>query len=143
MSEQEEVRKASGQFYNALNRMLNGDAGTLTKVWSHDKNVTTMHPIGGQQTGWDDVKKSFEQVAEMSKDGQVNLNDQTIRVVGDMAYEVGSEEGRLTLAGEKVSFRHRVTNIYCREGGEWKLVHHHGDISPAMVEILNRIHAKA
>ena len=78
MSEQEEVRKASGQFYNALNRMLNGDAGPLTKIWSHDNNVTTMHPIGGQQTGWDDVKKSFEQVAEMSKDGQVNLNDQTM-----------------------------------------------------------------
>jgi hypothetical protein len=29
-----------------------------------------------------------------------------------------------------------VTNIYRREGGGWKMVHHHTDVSPAMVEAL-------
>lgn len=143
MSENEEVRKASGRFYTALNSMLNGDASPLAKIWSHGKNVTTMHPIGGRQTGWDGVRQSFEQVAELASGGDVRLDEQTIRVIGDMAYEVGLEQGQITLAGEKAPIRHRVTNIYCREGSEWKMIHHHTDISPAMVEILDRVRAKA
>ncbi len=34
-----------------------------------------------------------------------------------------------------------MTNIYRREAGEWKLVHHHADISPAMLGILERLQA--
>ena len=37
------------------------------------------------------------------------------------------------------SLRHRVTNIYRREAGAWKLVHHHTDISPAMLDVLARL----
>jgi hypothetical protein len=31
-----------------------------------------------------------------------------------------------------------VTNIYRREGGEWKMVHHHADVSPEVMEVLER-----
>ena len=34
--------------------------------------------------------------------------------------EVGVEEGEVTLAGERIPIKHRVTNIYRREGGSWK-----------------------
>jgi ketosteroid isomerase-like protein len=143
MSEKDEVRKVSERFYVALNSMLNGDAGPLAKIWSHANTVTTMHPIGGQETGWDGVRDSFDQVAGLASGGNVQLRDQTLRVIGDMAYEVGNEQGQVILAGEKAPIEHRVTNIYCREGGAWKLVHHHTDISPAMVEILDHVKAKA
>jgi len=143
MSEKDDIRKVSERFYAALTSMCNGDADPLWKIWSHGKNVTTMHPIGGRQTGWDSVRDSFQQVADLASGGNVQLRDQTIHVIGDMAYELGFEQGQITLAGEKAMIDHRVTNIYCREGGEWKLVHHHGDISPAMVEILEHIKAKA
>jgi hypothetical protein len=46
-----------------------------------------MHPIGGRDIGWEPVRKSFEQVAELTTDGQVSLSDQFIQVVGDAAYE--------------------------------------------------------
>jgi ketosteroid isomerase-like protein len=36
-----------------------------------------------------------------------------------------------------------VTNIYRRESGEWKLVHHHSDISVAMTDALEHLMAKA
>ena len=41
MATQDEVRKASEQFYAALNRMLNGDAGPLADIWSHSAAVTS------------------------------------------------------------------------------------------------------
>ncbi len=139
MSTEDQVRKASEQFYAALNRVANGDASSMADVWSHSANVTTMHPIGGREVGWGEVKEPWGQTAQLLSDGQVNLNDQLIQVSGDMAYEVGTEQGQAKLAGEQVSFNHRVTNIYRRENGKWKVAHHHADISPVMLDVLSRL----
>jgi ketosteroid isomerase-like protein len=140
MSTEDEVRTASAQFYAALNRMMDGDVAALADIWSHGAAVTTMHPIGGRQVGWDEVRGSFEQVAGLASGGHAELRDQSISIVGDdVAYEVGVEHAQATLAGEQVSSEHRVTNIYRREAGGWKIVHHHTDISPAMVDILSRL----
>lgn len=139
MATEDEVRKASEQFYAALNRMANGDAGPLADIWSHSASVTTMHPIGGRQVGWDEVRASFDQVAQLASEGKVELKDQLIRVAGGGAYEMGVEHGHLKLAGQKVTIEHRVTNFYQLEAGAWKMTHHHADTSPAMLDGLSRL----
>jgi ketosteroid isomerase-like protein len=141
MSTEDEVREASAQFYAALNRMMDGDGAPMADIWSHGAAVTTMHPIGGRQVGWDEVRGSFEQVAGLASGGRAELRDQSIYVAGDVAYEVGVEYGQAKLAGEQIRIEHRVTNIYRREAGGWKIVHHHTDISPAMVDMLSRLRA--
>jgi ketosteroid isomerase-like protein len=142
MSAEGEVRDASNKFYAALNRMANGDAGPLAGIWSHSATVTTMHPIGGREAGWDQVRNSWEQVAQLASGGQIKLDDQMIQIAGDAAYELGVERGQMTLAGQQVTIDHRVTNIYRREAGAWKIVHHHTDVAPAMVDVLNHLKAK-
>ena len=142
MSTETEVRKVSEQFYKALNRMVNGDAGPLADIWSHSTAVTTMHPRGGREIGWNAVRESFEQVAGLSSDGKVGLKDQLIQVAGDMAYEIGVEHGQFRLAGQQVTIEHRVTNIYLRESGVWKIVHHHTDLSPEMLDVIGRMKAE-
>lgn len=139
MSEEERVRKASQQFYAALNKMVNGDASSLNDVWSHSQHVSAMHPIGGYTVGWDKVQKSWQQVAEISSDGEVRLDEQVIDVAGDMAYELGVEHGKATFGEQPVAIKHRVTNIYRLENGKWKVVHHHCDVSPAMVEAIKAL----
>jgi ketosteroid isomerase-like protein len=143
MAAQDEVRQASDRFYAALNRMLNGDAGALSEVWSHESDVTTMHPIGGRQVGWEQVRPVWEQVAHICSRGQVRLDDQLLRIGGDLADEVGTERGQGTMAGQTLTFEHRVTNVYRREAGGWKIVHHHTDVSPAMQELLGRLQAQS
>ncbi len=143
MSIEDEVRKASKLFYAGLDSMANGDSGPLADVWSRDAAVTSMHPVGGREIGWDAVWGSFAQFGKLASKGKVELKDQLIRVVGDLAYEVGIEYGQVMLAGEKVIIEHRVTNIYKKEGGAWKMVHHHTDVSPQMVDVLRRLQAKA
>jgi ketosteroid isomerase-like protein len=143
MSTEEEVRRASMQFYAALNRMANGSGGPLADIWSHSPAVTTLHPIGGRQVGWDAVRGSFEQVAQLASDGNVEIMNQLIQVDGDLAYEVGVEQGKLKLAGQPIVIEQRVTNVYRREAGAWKIVHHHTDVSPAMVETLNRLQSSS
>ena len=142
MAAEDEVRQASDRFYAALNRMLNGDAGPLGEVWSHESNVTTMHPIGGRQAGWEQVRSAWEQVAHICSGGQVRLDDQLLRAGGDLAYEVGTEHGQATMAGQRLTFEHRVTNVYRWEAGGWKMVHHHTDISPEMQELVSRLQAQ-
>ena len=141
MSAEDEVRKASKQFYAALNEMANGSAQSLTDLWSHNSAVTTMHPIGGRQVGWDKVWEAWDQVAQMASDGRIELKDQLIRVVGELAYEIGNEKASFKIAGHQADGEIRVTNIYQKEGGKWKVVHHHTDVAPAMVEVLKQLQA--
>jgi ketosteroid isomerase-like protein len=141
MSAEDEVRKTSTQFYSALNHMAEGDGGEMSRVWSHSDTVTTMHPIGGEQVGWEAVKESFDQVAALASGGHVEIADQVLRTGEDLAYELGTERGTMTLAGETIVVDHRVTNVYRREADEWKLVHHHTDLSPSMIGILERLQA--
>ena len=132
MPAEDEVRHASERFYAALNSVLVGDAGPMAEVWSHTADVTTMHPIGGRQVGWDEVWASWRQVAQIASDGSVTLADRLIRVLGDGAYELGTERVDATLAGQPVRREVRVTNIYRREAGNWRIFHHHADTAPEM-----------
>jgi ketosteroid isomerase-like protein len=82
-------------------------------------------------------------VAILASKGKIELKDQLIRAVGGLAYEVGIERGQFLLGGEKIAIEHRVTNIYEKQGGAWKMVHHHTDIAPAMIDVLKKLQAKA
>jgi len=139
MSAEEDVGRASKQFYAALNRMANGDAGPMASAWSHGPEVTAQHPIDGREVGWDAVNASFERFAQIASDGKIALKDQFISVDGDVAHELGVEQGECKLGGHPVDIKHRVTNIYRREGGEWRMIHHHSDTSPAMLDVLAKL----
>jgi ketosteroid isomerase-like protein len=143
MRAEDEVRQASARFYAALNAFLTGEMGPMRAIWAHSSEAATLHPIGGRQVGWDEVWSGWEQAATVFSAGQVRLRDQLLRVGTDLAYEVGIEAGEGTLAGEQIAFSQRVTNIYRREGGEWKIVHHHADVSPAMTDVLSRLQPPA
>jgi hypothetical protein len=60
MAAADDARKASDQFYGALNRMITGDASSMAEIWSQSATVTTMHPIGGREVGWEEVRGAWE-----------------------------------------------------------------------------------
>ena len=140
MAAEDEIRQASEQFYEALNCELNGDPGPMMEVWSHGSDVATMHPLGGRELGWEEVRGGWEQAAQAFSDGQISLDGLVVvPLADDVAYTLGTEHGQGKLGDEPVRIDWRVTNIYRREGGEWKMVHHHADVSPAVVEALDRL----
>lgn len=135
MSDQDDVRKASSNFYAALSRMCGGEKGSMAAIWSHGPDVTALHPLGGRAVGWEAVGGSFDQAAAISTGGKVAIEEQLIRVHGNLAFEVGVERGRAVMDGQQITIDQRVTNIYAREAGKWLMMHHHSDISPAMTEM--------
>jgi len=139
MATTNDVLAASRDFYTALNRMARGDAAAMPDAWAKDDTVTAQHPIGGRDSGFEAVIASFTKVAEIAGGGEIRLEDQNIDTGSDMAVETGVEIGTLTIAGHDAEIHHRVTNVYRVENGTWKLAHHHTDLSPRMLEILEQL----
>lgn len=140
MSHEDEVREASRKFYEALNMMAAGNLDTMADIWSQDRHAGAMHPVGGRHSGWEAVRDSFNGVGRIAGGGEIRLEEQKLNGAGDFAYETGMERGTTVLAGRTIPIDHRVTNIYRRDAdGSWKIVHHHTDVSPAMVALTDEL----
>jgi ketosteroid isomerase-like protein len=139
MSAENDIRKASDNFYAALNSTLNGDCTPMADVWSRNPEVSAMHPVGGTEIGWGEIRASWENLAKICSNGTVELRDQRISVGEDLAYETGREHVDLSTAKDQVHTDFRVTNIYRREGGEWRMVHHQVDLDQKILEALSKL----
>jgi ketosteroid isomerase-like protein len=137
MAVEDEVRQASEQFYAALNSMLNGDTGPMMEVWSHGSDASAMHPFGSRSLGWEEVRGGWEQAAQAFSGGQVALDEMVVFAISeDAAYTLGTEHGQASVGDQTVGIDWRVTNIYRREAGGWKIVHHHTDFSSEVAQAL-------
>ena len=47
-----------------------------------------------------------------------------------MAYTAGFEHTSASINGQPRTYVLRATQVYRREGGEWKVAHRHGDTVP-------------
>jgi ketosteroid isomerase-like protein len=139
MSRENGIRKASDKFYAALNSTLNGDWTPMSDVWSRNPDVSTMHPVGGTEIGWDEIRASWENLTKICSSGRVELRDQRICIGEDLAYVTGTEHVNLLTVKDQVQADLRVSNIFRREGTEWKVVHHHVDRNLTMLEILSEV----
>ena len=70
MAVEDEIRQASERFYAALNRMLKGEPGPMEEVWSQGSDATVMHPFGGRELGWDEVRATWSRPPERSPMGK-------------------------------------------------------------------------
>ena len=93
----------------------------------------TLFSSGGQcKSGWDEVGQFFPWLAGRFSDGSgFSFDLEVADISGDLAYTVGFERYSVSITGGPVEPRLiRVTHVYRREKGEWKIVHRHGDSLP-------------
>src|ERR1700751_1159180 len=98
-------------------------------------------PLVGTEGGWDEIRASWENLAKICSNGRVELRDQRISIGEDLAYETGTEHVNVLIAKAKDQADLRGSNVFRREGSEWKMVHHHVDLNPTMLEILSKLEA--
>jgi ketosteroid isomerase-like protein len=78
--------------------------------------------------GRDEVDEAFTWLERMFSDcTSYRFELQTCDVVGDMAYTAGLEHASNSADAQPRSFTLRATQVYRREGGEWKVAHRHAD----------------
>jgi ketosteroid isomerase-like protein len=128
MSEVDDFLDATrGRVHTADLALQNGDATKRTATWSHDDPVTLFGAVETDH-GWEGVSRVFAELAAKFSD----CTSFTFELIaagasGDLAYTVGYEHSSVSVDGEPRSTSLRVTQVYRREDGEWKVVHRHGD----------------
>jgi ketosteroid isomerase-like protein len=119
------VRAASHAFYAALNAR---DPSAMAKVWAHTPYVAFISPVGAEiAVGWDAVNGTWEEVLRRvtSKIDNHLSRAGVPQIVGNLAWEVGTESGPVTFAdGKSVYFKAFATNIYQNINGHWLMVSH-------------------
>jgi uncharacterized protein (TIGR02246 family) len=130
MSTEQSVRDTVDRYYAALNAGLNGDPEPMLALWAHGTEATAMHPDGGRQMGWEEVRAQFEGWAAAVKDGRVEPHAVAIRLVTpDVAIVTAWERGQGVIGPETVKDDGRATLVLRRDGAAWKVVHHHVDVN--------------
>ena len=136
---EKEIREATTLFYAALNSALQGDLGPLGVVWSHRPDVSNLGGVGGRALGWNEVRTDFQSLGRLYPAGRIDPQDTIVVVGGDIGYSVCNETGRLRSSeGSMVSFNRRATNIFRREDGKWKLIHHHADTTVGLSQVVSQ-----
>jgi ketosteroid isomerase-like protein len=104
-----------------------GDASPRRALWSRNEPVSVLG-------AWRNAYGQHE-VAELFAALEMSFSDctsyafelQAYDVVGEMAYTAGLERTTASVNGQPRTYTLRATQVYRREGGEWRVAHRHGD----------------
>jgi ketosteroid isomerase-like protein len=109
--------------------MHSGDTSTWIDAWSHRAPVTVFGAGVRFRAGWEHVRRTITWVASAFDDcSRYEYELVAAGVEGDLAYTCGFERYTATRPdGEVVHNELRVTQVYRREDGVWKIAHRHGD----------------
>jgi hypothetical protein len=113
--------------YEAEVALHNGDAGPRRAIWSRNEPVSILGAAGNVY-GLREVDVAFTWLEKSFSDCTSYVFEiQAYDVLGDMAYTAGLEHTSTSMNGEPRSYTLRATQVYRREGGEWKVAHRHAD----------------
>ncbi len=113
--------------YSAELALHNGDAEPRRALWSRNEPVSVLGAWRNAH-GQEEVDALFSSLARTFSDcTSYSFELQSYDVVGDMAYTAGLEHTSAKVDGEERTYTLRATQVYRREGGEWRVAHRHGD----------------
>ena len=108
----------------------NGDPGPRLAIWSMREPVSVLG-AARSAVGQEAVRDLFRGLGDTFSDcTSYEYEIVAADVVGDMAYTAGYERTQASINGEPRQYVLRVTQIYRREDGVWKVAHRHGDTGP-------------
>jgi ketosteroid isomerase-like protein len=121
---------------DAEDALHDGDAAPRFETWSDDEPVTLFGAwLTARNSG--ETHLAFRRLASTF----AHLQESDVELVahgvsGDLAYTVAREHTATTVRGEPRRYVLRVTQVYRRERGTWKVVHRHADTDegPAPLE---------
>jgi len=111
---------ANEAFYQAF---AERDLEAMDTVWSRGETVSCVHPGWHPLAGRDAVMESWRTILSDPAAPDIACRNASAYLLGDVAYVLCHEalESGFLIA----------TNVFVREGGPWKMVHHQAGMGPA------------
>ncbi len=122
--------QAVEQYHRALEAYAAGDADPVMRLFSRRDNVTLANPLGPPVRGWDQVNEAARRAGAQVREGEDNHFERVSEfATADLGYIVEIHRARAKLGGaaERAPFALRITTIFRREDGEWRIAHRHAD----------------
>lgn len=115
---------------DAARAYVRGDAEPLDSIVAEQSPATFFGPMGGRIEGARDVASKYRQDAGLfGPEGETHFEILHAAAGDDVAYWTGIQHAvvRIGDEAEPTPMGLRVTEVFHREQGAWKLVHRHAD----------------
>ncbi len=110
----DEILAANQRFYEAF---AHADLGAMDDLWARAAPVSCVHPGWGALVERDEIMMSWRAILDGEAPNEIAYGAAEAYPGEDMAYVLCNETiGEAELV---------ATNVFIREDGEWKMVHHH------------------
>jgi len=114
-----------------ITRFINGDPTLWKQNASHRDDVTIFGAFGGHEKGWKEVGPRYDWASSQFKESGAKVRVEYLNsgVDGGLAFTVTIEREQVRLADQNglAPRALRVTQIFRKEDGAWKLLHRHAD----------------
>jgi len=114
---------ANDAFYTAF---ATRDMAAMRRIWSAQSTVTCIHPGWAPLIGREAVMQSWEGILGAPQAPQIECLSPQASVAGNAAYVICYERLSSGILA--------ATNVFVREPGGWRLVHHHAGPTQAPQE---------
>jgi ketosteroid isomerase-like protein len=112
----------------ATSAWMRGDMERYLELTPHARGFTLMNPFGGAPARHDDRAESIRAAAGYFAGGEARLEVVETHAWGDTVVLVMIEEQHGQVGGlPDQDWSLRVTQVYRREGPDWRVVHRHAD----------------
>ena len=113
----------------AASAFIRGDAREYARLISHADDFTLMAPFGGDvRRGFDTSEQALDELSKFFTDGEAQIEVAATYASGDLAVLVLVERQRGRIGGlPEQDLSIRVTLVFRRDDGAWRLVHRHAD----------------
>src|SRR6266542_913832 len=125
-----DLQEVLERYQETLNAFVQGDAEPTKRLWSRRDDVTLANPLGPPARGWANVEMTIDRAVSQVREGDsVQFERISEYASQDLGYMLWIERTQLKTAGadEMTPVSLRVTTIFRREGGGWKIIHRHAD----------------
>jgi ketosteroid isomerase-like protein len=131
------VRAAIRQLHAAMAKVANGDVSAIKALCSHTTDATSFYGWGGYEKGWERVSGRWEWAGAQFRGGTVRHENISTVITPEMFYvtDIETYEGQRVAGVDGLTgWSNRVTHVFRREAGEWRLVHRHANRLEAQFE---------
>ncbi len=127
------------EYHSAMVQFSKGNAAPIVGMLSPDASLAGGY--GGFSHGRQEVAAFIEFAATQFREGKMEFESLARVETDEISYIVELETYRSKLGGDEEVSRDvlRVTSIFRREQGEWKLIHRHGDPLSAILALIHML----